>query len=298
MIVLSWDVGIINLVYCILEKDDDGNINILDWDFINLLKDTIAMLPCCGRNRYGECCENRISYYSIYDGNKMGFCRNHKKLCDNKYNPKIILKKFIETKNNNKCDWVGKNNKKCSKKGNYTFKNHNYCNQHKKSVLNLLKPKKVKNVVNKEYPTDKLRLILFEKLESLNKTIIEFNIKHIIIENQPVKKNAQMKAIASAISDYYTLKGIYEKSSNLDLENVKFINASNKLKINNDNTIEVLSGKKKDKYKLTKKLAETYTKQMIKETQSEWYDYLLSFKKKDDLCDCYLQGIYYLNKNC
>ena len=38
MKILSWDVGIYNLSYCILEKTDDSDkIKILDWDIVNLV---------------------------------------------------------------------------------------------------------------------------------------------------------------------------------------------------------------------------------------------------------------------
>ena len=38
MKILSWDVGIYNLSYCILEKNNENNeIKIIDWDIINLV---------------------------------------------------------------------------------------------------------------------------------------------------------------------------------------------------------------------------------------------------------------------
>jgi len=37
MKILSWDVGIYNLSYCILEKNDDSNIKIIDWNIVNLI---------------------------------------------------------------------------------------------------------------------------------------------------------------------------------------------------------------------------------------------------------------------
>ena len=37
MKILSWDVGIINLSYCILEKNEMG-IKILQWGIINLME--------------------------------------------------------------------------------------------------------------------------------------------------------------------------------------------------------------------------------------------------------------------
>lgn len=40
MRILSWDVGIYNLCYCILEKDDTtGELRIIDWNIVNLVDD-------------------------------------------------------------------------------------------------------------------------------------------------------------------------------------------------------------------------------------------------------------------
>ena len=37
MKILSWDVGIYNLSYCLLEKDENNNIKIIDWNIVNLI---------------------------------------------------------------------------------------------------------------------------------------------------------------------------------------------------------------------------------------------------------------------
>ena len=38
MKLLSWDVGIYNLSYCILEKNDENKeIKIIDWNIVNLV---------------------------------------------------------------------------------------------------------------------------------------------------------------------------------------------------------------------------------------------------------------------
>ncbi len=73
------------------------------------------------------------------------------------------------------------------------------------------------------------------------------------------------------------------------------INARNKLKAYNGPKIE---SDIKDKYKRTKYLAIEYCKYMIKNsTQDEqWINLFTNSKKKDDLADSYLQGIYYKNK--
>ena len=37
MLILSWDVGIKNLAYCMINyRNDNNNIEIIEWDIINL----------------------------------------------------------------------------------------------------------------------------------------------------------------------------------------------------------------------------------------------------------------------
>ena len=46
------------------------------------------------------------------------------------------------------------------------------------------------------------------------------------------------------------------------------------------------------KYKFTKNVGIIYTKDILK-GQDNWLDFLDSSKKKDDLCDSFLQGLYF-----
>ena len=53
---------------------------------------------------------------------------------------------------------------------------------------------------------------------------------------------------------------------------------------------------KSKKYKLTKESSIIYTNKLLTNNkENNWIDYLQKSKKKDDLCDCYLQGIYFIN---
>jgi len=71
------------------------------------------------------------------------------------------------------------------------------------------------------------------------------------------------------------------------------INARNKLKVYNGPKI---SCDIKDKYKRNKFLAIEYCKEMIKNEEEEFIELYNNSKKKDDLADSYLQGIYYITK--
>ena len=93
------------------------------------------------------------------------------------------------------------------------------------------------------------------------------------------------------------MRGIIDKNKTKStITNVRFINPSNKLKVNKDKTIKVLQ-KTADgqKYKMTKKLGIEYTK-IILQNEKKWLTYLDTYKKKDDLCDALLQGYYYMSK--
>ena len=128
-----------------------------------------------------------------------------------------------------------------------------------------------------------------------NKEIL--NVDEVLIENQPSLKNPTMKTVSSLLFGYFMMRGIIDKNKTKStITNVRFINPSNKLKVNKDKTIKVLQ-KTADgqKYKMTKKLGIEYTK-IILQNEKKWLTYLDTYKKKDDLCDALLQGYYYMSK--
>src|ERR1700747_2102835 len=103
-------------------------------------------------------------------------------------------------------------------------------------------------------------------------------------------KNPKMKAMASMLFNYFLIRGVVDKVYNSKIELVKFICPSNKLKVNEQNTLEVFKkGDSKKKYKMTKELGKVYTKKLLK-FYPEKIKYLEGFKKQDDLCDSFLQG--------
>ena len=67
MKILSWDVGIKNLAYCLIDSEND---KIMDWGIINLLND--ENLKCHGfidtNNVNSECCKKPI--YEFVNGNQ------------------------------------------------------------------------------------------------------------------------------------------------------------------------------------------------------------------------------------
>ena len=102
-----------------------------------------------------------------------------------------------------------------------------------------------------------------------------------------------MKTIQMMIYTYFLVKGI---TSDKLISDIQMINARIKLKAYLGPEIQC---EIKDKYKKTKFLGIQYTQWMIhnKSTVSDIHKTLFeNSKKKDDLADSYLQGIYWIEK--
>ena len=127
-------------------------------------------------------------------------------------------------------------------------------------------------------------------MEELNSKTDFLNHDIICIENQPALKNPTMKSIQMLLYSYFIIEGVCKDPI---CSNVQMINARNKLKVYKGEPVEC---KFKEKYKRNKYLSVEYTKLMILEEEQKFIDLFSDSKKKDDLADAYLQGIYYIEK--
>lgn len=296
--ILSWDVGIKNMSYCLLEHCEDNSIKIIDWKNINLIKTKFDNLVCCGFTQKGKKCSSKPTYYTeTLSGKYKGYCKKHTAIFDDSKLEEKINSKFTLSDDHN-CDYHNKKNEICGKpaKFQYSETELHFCTSHKKSEFNRLLKKysldKIKKKTTNQYSTYDIQLAIVHKLDELIDGFIENDVTEVVIENQPAFKSPKMKAISGTLQNYFIIRGIIDKSINVDT--VQLQAANNKLKINKDNTFEVLGRTGDDKkYKMTKKLGIEYTRIAIKD-QPEMLEFMESHKKKDDLCDSYLQGRYYL----
>tara|TARA_B110001469_G_C9489672_1_gene245075 strand:+ start:9 stop:686 length:678 start_codon:yes stop_codon:yes gene_type:complete len=219
MKILSFDVGIKNLSYCLL---NDKIIE--DWGILNICIDDVC-IHCNAKT--GVRCDKSVKYVSG------GFqvCSAHKKL--KQYSDKKF--KCVPKKKNQMLD------------------------QGKKMVE-----------------------ILSAKSNFLN-------VDLVVIENQPALKNPTMKSIQMILYSYFLIMGVSTDESTIN--SIEMINARNKLKAY---TGPPITCDITDRYKKTKFLGIKYCSAMISESLQEdiWIDLFKTSKKKDDLADAYLQGIY------
>lgn len=115
------------------------------------------------------------------------------------------------------------------------------------------------------------------------------NVNEIIIENQPCLKNPIMKTIQIVIYSYFLIKGLHSDISSIS--KILFYSANNKLKFYNGPDIKC---ELSTKYAKSKFLGKEYTKYYLQNNKDK-LEYFMSNKKKDDLADCFLQGLSYIN---
>jgi hypothetical protein len=286
MIVLSWDVGIINLAFCLIDYNKETkDFKILDWDIINLTDR--EKMKCT------ECNANPSFYQNITE---KYYCKNHSKNAN--INPPEFENLFSNS-SDNLCVFEGKNGA-CGKKSKYNNCNDNYCNVHAKSkYTNIVNSYKLVKHTKKGIDKMSMDDFLLKLIKELDKRPNLLNCEYVFIENQPTMKNPRMKTISVTLYNYYIIRGVIDKHiSHSPLKEVHFMAPSNKLKLaDTGDKAELVKVKNTDNdsktYKLTKTLGVKYCLEMIKQFP-EWVAKFNSHKKKDDLADCFLQGMYAL----
>jgi len=281
-IVLSFDVGIVNLAYCLFTKENN-NWKILDWDIIDISERDAIKCQCGAKPSFIH-----LEQY---------YCKTH---CKKLEPSKKFEELYIELPEKSKCTFEH-NSELCGRKSTYTDLKEMYCVTHAKQCYkkyesqNKLTEYKQKSV--KKLDFDDVRLKLIQKLDE-RKILLSANV--VLIENQPSMKNPVMKSISNTIYTYFLIRGIIDKKDDSSIKAVKFMSPSNKLKIVTDGEskqLVALKGTDESKaYKLTKSLGVKYSRELLAHLP-DWINKFNTYKKKDDLADAFLQGAYYYTKN-
>ena len=188
------------------------------------------------------------------------------------------------------CDHIIRGGNKCDKSATViTGSGKRLCNSHKKNKE--YKDLKVKKVPKKPNPTLHIGDNIVKRLDEKN----FLDVHDVIIENQPALKNPTMKTVQMMLYSYFLIKGYTSDTS--AVKNIEMINARNKLKAYRGPKIESpFSKEKKNAYKINKYLAIEYCKHMVQSEKKCFQDMFLGSKKKDDLSDSFLQGVFWILK--
>ena len=320
--VLSFDIGIKNLAYCYLEYLNDtttdvSSTKILDWRVIDLMADATPLdvsgtptftctckLATTKKNAEAKICGKKAKYGLPTDNSEEYFCETHAKV-DKRW---IIPKRAHEKASLNKLKRepldlmvaeqkiVLDPNTKSTKKTlvdallahflskSYTIINSGGGDQNSKQADLITLGRNMITIIDR-----------ISVLRDSPPT-------HIIMENQISTVASRMKTLQGELTMYFLLRH--------PTASVEYISSANKLKffaptVPNDTPVQVPRKERRDAeavvpnanqiYKKHKQDAITYTTQILQENPIlQSWEPVLTGKKKDDLADSFLQGIWYL----
>jgi hypothetical protein len=292
MKLVSFDVGIKNMAYCIF--DVSGKISITGWNVLNLLEEEPTsevcsqIIPAKTKKVFPKPCTKLAKYKK----NGQCYCEKHAKtsqfIIPNKKNSMVFLKKL-------KIDELIKLGQSL-----FLFMDSDNIPKLKKDILEKISIFYEKNcfeliIKKKTKNASEIDLITIGKnmKELLNASENMNEISHVVIENQISPIANRMKTIQGMLAQYFIM-------TNLDIH-IDFVSSANKLsqfgKVKSkplENTLIV-----NPDYKQHKKDGLYYCNQLIENNVcfNGWNE-SLKIKKADDLADCFLQGIWYLkNQN-
>jgi hypothetical protein len=247
MKILSFDVGIKNLAYCLFEVENEI-YKIIDWNILNLCDLNYTCITCNKKAKFYK--ENK--HYCTVHAKKNGLDQDFLNIKKQKKEDLIILLKKLNLPIDLKK---------------------------KQDILDLLDENK--NLYFSEIETTNASSLPLLDIgiairDKFDKQFLDIKIDKVLIENQISKIANRMKTIQGMIMEYFIIKNVNE---------VYFISSINKLKI--------IPNSEKTTYKERKTLAIEYCKTLL--DNKENIEFFNKHKKKDDLADCFLQGIYYIS---
>jgi hypothetical protein len=279
MKVVSIDVGIKNMAFCVMstkEEEKEETPTVETWDIINVAEETPKKCIHCLKS-------------AKFKNNDIFYCLKHAK----------AEKQYIIPTSELKHATINK-----QKIGQLVLLADKYKLKHDKEKIR--KPELV-SLIHKyiddtcfenavEVNASNVDLItvgrnIQKKFDAIFDSIVH-EITHVIIENQISPIANRMKTIQGMVAQYFIMK-----NSTIIIE---FISSSNKLKMvaqdtDEDEDAKDTKGEKLD-YTSRKKKGVVVCLDLLKHDNA-MTAYLQTHKKKDDLADAFLQGIWYINKN-
>ena len=294
MRLISYDIGIKNLAYCLLEYENN-KLTILDWNVLSLLQKEVPNEQCSqmipGKTKKLPACKcTKVAKFSknfpLSTGNSQQqfFCERHAKKCEfivpTKKHSRTHLKKLKVPELEQLAKSI------------FLF-DENFVKQKKDEIIDKIakfyEKKCLEPIVQekKENAGDADLILIGKRMKQLlNENEFTKTITHVLIENQISPFATRMKTLQGMLTQYYI--------DHLENVDITFVSSVHKLKQFQGSTNK---SEEKTTYKDHKVSGVTFCSQILEKNTgfSNWIP-KLDTKKKDDLADCFLQGLWYFKQ--
>lgn len=308
--IISFDIGIKNLAYCVFSlpgtieerafcaSDRPHNnqtlpltpanypITVRDWNIINLIQQDVVEKPKCNcLNAKGGVCGKTATYifgqstYCLTHAKSSGKLLPSKELSPASFKKKkldeltdICLKHHIETAS-------------CDKKASIL----------EKVIAHFLARTLAPIVLEKSKNANQIHLVEIGKRikTQLDMVFYKYDPTHVILENQISPIAGRMNTIQGMVAQYFIMRDRHDKLS------IDFISSAGKLKgFTKEATKEAPSAPTTNTYKDHKRDGIAFCGQFMASNPglATCKHIIDASTKKDDLADCFLQGIYFLRQ--
>ena len=269
MNILSIDVGMKHLAYCVIKTNSKEEYEISDWNIINLCTDKVN--PKCMTNTSKKICNKESKYYK----NDNYYCKLHAKKTE-----------FLIPTPNLKANNLKKMKMHELKTISLNRKYEMIKNSKKQDYINKIAEDLSNNYLNfvEKIDSRQVDIVTFGKRikTCFDEIVKKYNINCLLIENQIGPLALRMKMLQGMIIQHFI---------EIDCETIREISPSNKLKL-------YIKENKKTTYLERKKMSIDVTRNILNEKGSllKWIEYFDKHKKKDDLADSFLQALWYIKQ--
>jgi hypothetical protein len=285
--IMSFDIGIKNMAYCVFDVLPDNQFTISDWNVLDLTetdnsRSSIHDIPKCNSivktKKENKTCGKKAKYQK----NNIFFCEKHS-TCSG----------YIPYKKEYTNPSLHKKKKEDLVKIANTHFLSIQSSQNKSEILTVIQQHFTSKMLEpiqivKKKTADETDLISIGRQLKIQLNQIEYlsTITHVIIENQISPIANRMKTIQGMLTQYFIMVG------NPEIK-IEFISSANKLKgwkiesSTSENTNSAYRQHKKDSVELCSQFIEDH------EWMHRWRD-VMQHRKKDDYADSFLQGYWYI----